>query len=549
MRPKLRIGILLDDYLIPNWTLLMAQRIFHSHYAEIVLILIGERKEGGSVIAKGNQEDWHGFLYRLYSTVDSAIHKCTPDALEMTELSSDLKEIQTIVVKDDFVNRLESVEDEGRRRIEGLDIDVFIDMGLQGIHQEIARFARYGVWSVSMGDNAQYKAPPAGFWEIFDGNPITGSNVRMVANDPNGTVIYRSYTHTVTTSIKKNENQTLCKCVSFIPRKLEELYNYGEIALNEVAPRPPIGDEYTPRSLPTNMEVLRFLSRRLQRGYSNMSKRMMSDEQWMIRYRLGGNPLTNSTDLISLIPPARTWWADPFVTFMDGNYLLFMEELKLPRSSNRGHISVIQIDKQGHHSAPIKVLERPYHISYPCVFPSDGTYFMVPETVNNHSIELYRAIDFPMKWQLEKYIMRNIVAVDTTIWFKNGIWWLFTNIKENDGASINDELFLFYSTDLLGDEWKPHPKNPIASDARNARSGGGIFEWDGNLYRPSQDCSRCYGYRININRIIKLNEDDYLEEKVVVVEPKAYANTIRIHTFDYCDGITIFDAYMNRARL
>jgi hypothetical protein len=550
MKPKLRIGLLLDDYLIPSWMLWMTQRIFQSHYAEIVLILISEQDEKRGSVAKRKGDNWSSALYRLYSMVDTAISKCTPDALEMVEFPINLKGIQTIIIKDHITGSLKWVDNQDLRRIEDLRIDVFIDMGLQKIHNEIARTARYGVWSTSMGDDELYKGRPAGFWEIFDSNPITSSNVRIMLDDLDAKVIYRSYSHTVKKSVKMNENQTLCKCFSFIPRKLEELYNYGEKALNEVSQNPHNARENnTPRFVPTNLEVLSFLLRRFKRGYSDASRRLLRNEQWMVRYRLGENPFINDANLITLTPPARTWWADPHVTFMDGNYYLFIEELKLPRSSNRGHISVIRIDEQGNHYAPIQVLERPYHLSYPCIFHTEGTYYMIPETVNNHSIELYRAIDFPLKWQFEKYIMKDIVAVDSTIWYKEGLWWLFTNIKENYGASINDELFLFYSTDLFGDDWIPHPKNPIVSDARIARSGGGLFEWKGDLYRPSQDCSKCYGYQININKIVQLNESEYREELTSVVGPKGYANTSRIHTFDYCKGIVIFDAFMNRSRL
>ena len=32
------------------------------------------------------------------------------------------------------------------------------------------------------------------------------------------------------------------------------------------------------------------------------------------------------------------------------------------------------------------------------------------------------------------------------------------------GAGHSDELSLFYSSNPIGDEWIPHPKNPIISD-------------------------------------------------------------------------------------
>ena len=100
--------------------------------------------------------------------------------------------------------------------------------------------------------------------------------------------------------------------------------------------------------------------------------------------------------------------------------------------------------------------------------------------------------------------MSDIDAVDSTILFHNNKWWLFTGIKENDGASNSDELFLFYSQDPTSDQWIPHPQNPIISDVRRARPAGKIFSYQNKLYRPSQNGSYHYGYGININRIKKI---------------------------------------------
>ncbi len=41
---------------------------------------------------------------------------------------------------------------------------------------------------------------------------------------------------------------------------------------------------------------------------------------------------------------------------------------------NKGHISVIRMDEQGVYSEPVKVLERPYHLSYPFVFEWEGVH-------------------------------------------------------------------------------------------------------------------------------------------------------------------------------
>ena len=122
----------------------------------------------------------------------------------------------------------------------------------------------------------------------------------------------------------------------------------------------------------------------------------------------------------------------------------------------------------------------------------------------------------------------------------------FTNIKESEGCSNWDELFLFYSSELLSKSWKAHPTNPIVTDASSARPAGNIFLFNDNIYRTSQNCSKGYGYGIKINQIIKLNEYDYQELCINSIEPKWDKKITGLHTLNFYNNLTIIDAKMKR---
>jgi hypothetical protein len=171
---------------------------------------------------------------------------------------------------------------------------------------------------------------------------------------------------------------------------------------------------------------------------------------------------------------------------------------------------------------------------------------MIPETGDNRTIELYECVDFPSKWLLKMNLMEGLHAVDTTLIRRDGKWWLFTNVIENEGASPDDELFLFYADTLETQQWKPHPLNPIISDVRKARPAGRIFERNGRLYRPSQDGSSIYGYGFNFNEIITLNEYDYQEREVAQIRPHWDKTIIATHTFAHTGQLTVIDACMRR---
>lgn len=551
MKSKLKIGLLLDGYYIANWALQMVERIAKSNYAEINLLIIDDKH---SSTPERPHYDQQGGLFRIYTRIDEVINRrfsgTVINALEKVELPSYLKRVQMIHVQSKKEGNHKWIPEEDVIRIEEFKLDALVDTGLQINHLATSACARYGVWSINLGDNSEYNDQPPGFWEIYDGNPVTGSNVQVLRDNSHAMTIYQSYSHTATISLIRNQNMSYYKCASFIPRKMEELYNRGDKAIEPVRQiaSPQLYNRES-RNIPCNKELLSFFLQRYPRDIDYVSKKLLFDHQWTIRFGFGDSPLTIFDDFQALVPPPNTWWADPQVVYYEGNYFIFIEELKLPRRTNHGHISVIKIDGEGKHNAPIKVLEKPYHLSYPSVLMVNNTFYMVPETSNNRSIELYEAVDFPWKWQFKKNLMTDVLAVDSALVFKDELWWLFTNIKENKGASINDETFLFFSDDFLSGNWEPHPLNPIISDARCARSAGGIFKWEDSLFRPSQDCSQRYGLAVNINKIIEMNKKKYKEVRNVYLKPNRDSKVGSIHTYNFCNKMTVIDAYVSQFRI
>jgi hypothetical protein len=119
-------------------------------------------------------------------------------------------------------------------------------------------------------------------------------------------------------------------------------------------------------------------------------------------------------------------------------------------------------------------------------------------------------------------------------------------MKEREGASPNDELFLFWTEDLLNGEWTPHPKNPIVADGRTSRPAGAILTVDGKIFRPSQDSSICLGHAVNLNQIVELDKNRYHEARVSYIEAKWDRQIRRVHTYGYANGLSVVDSYMSR---
>jgi hypothetical protein len=263
-------------------------------------------------------------------------------------------------------------------------------------------------------------------------------------------------------------------------------------------------------------------------------------EQWAILVTTKNNQPLIWADFKKLTPPKDRFWADPFTWIHNNEYYIFYEEL--PFATNKGHISYIKLAQNLQIIENQIILQKPYHLSYPFIFEYENQLYMMPETKENKSIEIYQCKNFPNEWVLYKTIMTNVAAVDSTLLQENGKWWLFANIAQS-GGNAYDSLYLFYANSPFADTWTPHPLNPIVKDIKSARPAGRIFKQNNQLIRPSQDCSNRYGYAINFNQITTLNEKEYSEiNQQKFIPPNHAKNILATHTWNNTGNLTTIDA-------
>ena len=163
--------------------------------------------------------------------------------------------------------------------------------------------------------------------------------------------------------------------------------------------------------------------------------------------------------------------------------------------------------------------------------------YCVPESGRTRSVSLYALDRRQRRWRVVAPIIKDFAAVDPTILRHGNVWWLWCSNTEDESSS---KLFLWYASALLG-PWKPHPGNPVKVDVRSSRPAGRPFLFEGNLYRPAQDCSRTYGGGIAINRVTRLSLTEYCEEPVVHIEPWDRRYRAGIHTLAGDGRLTVLD--------
>jgi hypothetical protein len=245
-------------------------------------------------------------------------------------------------------------------------------------------------------------------------------------------------------------------------------------------------------------------------------------------------------------PPEGRFFADPHVITHDGRDFIFFEDYAF--RDGKGVISYVEIDAQGRATAPRLAFEQPYHLSYPFLFEWNGEVYMVPETSQTNSVQLFRASRFPDQWEFVATLIEGFQLVDATLFEHGGRWFLFANASER-GGSTWDELFLFVAETPLG-PWRPHPKNPVKSDARSARPAGNLFRRAGSIIRPSQDCTHGYGSGIVFSEVEVLTDTDYRERQIGRIDASWTPGISGTHTYSSNAALEAIDAlkYSFRSR-
>lgn len=283
---------------------------------------------------------------------------------------------------------------------------------------------------------------------------------------------------------------------------------------------------------PGHTTLAEFIVRVIAHKAANLiMKPFQRQEHWQVALRDGAQSFNVVPD------DGNRFYADPFLHRANGKTFLFVEEY--PYTDRRGFIAAAEVVDGRLATAPVAVLKRPYHLSYPFVFEHEGEFWMIPETGANRSIELYRATEFPWAWELSTVLMEGAVFSDATILFHDGLWWLFVT-ADWLGASTQDELSIFYSETLDG-EWKPHRANPVKSDSRYSRPAGRIVQQDGRLFRPAQNCDRTYGAGIVWFEITALTPTKFNERKIADWDGQAELSMDGLHSFDQIGPLQTID--------
>jgi len=522
----IKIGLLVDCDEIEAWFYKAIERLVESDFVDISLV----------VKIKNREDSKDYFLYNKLRAFDRKLFKQKPDAEVPVDFSLLLSHIQTI----DNINRIKDFK-----------LDLLVYGGNQVLDQNILNSTKYGVWGYHFGDFRSSRGNSNGFWESINNIPETGISLQILNSElGGGQILYESWGLTQQVSPNKNINFLKWLATPFLMRTLKRLHILGKDKFFEEIKKFDKGYEFYNYPLykkPNNLQTIIPFAKYLYKFSKRMFIKTFFHDEWFLMYCLDPKKSRSLINYKKIVSPKGILWADPHVVQEDDKYFIFVEEM--PYKSNKGHLAVIEMNKDGKIKESVKILDRPYHLSYPAIYNIKGKYYMIPESGANRTIEVYESVNFPYEWKFKMNLMENIKSADATILYYNNKYWLFVNIDEDEGSLLYNELFLFYSDDFLTQDWTPHPLNPIVSDVKSSRPAGKIFMENGRLIRPSQNSSVRYGYGTSFNEIIVLNEEQYEEHEVGSILPHWDQSIGGVHTFNSQGDLTLIDAWGLRNKL
>jgi hypothetical protein len=256
-RARLRFGILGWAPPIPLWQARVLEHIRLGGDAELVVLVIDRRPRP----ARRRLPRWRGSLSVTLGHVAWGLFTrrvSTARAMRRVPVEVDPDGVVELAVTPVAHGRhAVALATSDVERIRALRPDFLLRFGFDILRGEVLDVAPYGIWSFHHGDEQRYRGQPPGFWEIYEGDPLTGAVLQRITDRLDGGIIlHKERFPTVDWSYGRQFDMLLLGSARWPALVCRRIRRAG----SSVVTREPSDTRAPIRYVPTIGQFLRFLA-------------------------------------------------------------------------------------------------------------------------------------------------------------------------------------------------------------------------------------------------------------------------------------------------
>lgn len=276
-----------------------------------------------------------------------------------------------------------------------------------------------------------------------------------------------------------------------------------------------------------------------------MLKKYFYHEEWNIG--IANKPKDLTLDNLSHLcqDDTLTWLsvryhfqADPFLLKYQGKLYVFYEALNHSWIKGALRCRVLDSDLQEIEDFALDDINAlGCHLSFPQLWQADGDIYLMPESHEKNAIVIFKAVDFPKKWQIVQTI-DNGKYIDSVVFHNNNQQWLISSLHK----TAERKVFRFQNA-----TWQTVNIN-YTSDDNHSRLGGGAFRlvFGEQVYLPVQENHpKEYGKSLFIKALhINTNTQPITWQELTQTQIQSHSARYPdgLHTLNISENYIIVDA-------
>lgn len=235
------------------------------------------------------------------------------------------------------------------------------------------------------------------------------------------------------------------------------------------------------------------------------------------------------------------WFADPYLLEVTDKQIVVLVE-EFCYKIRKGRIAKLVVSRPDYVLQDMKiVLEQSTHLSFPVIYEKDGQVYVMPENSKSGCINIYRYNAEKERLDLVHEVGHLPLTDATIVKFHSDEEFVFsTKLPNPNGNEL--EIYPFDGKFM---KMEAKALDTVSFPSNIARNAGDAFYIGEQMFRPAQDCNKCYGNGLNIQQINRIG-DKFQFMTVAEFHSDNPNYGLGYHTLNMKNGLIVVDGHRLR---